>query len=818
MRLLLAFIISATIMAVYEIAKMALFPDLSAWKSHVITILFTASLSAVLAYLYGKQKINFIQTQRSQQLLDAVAHAQSAFINNASHHHTFTDLLNILIETSGSEYGFIGEVKYDDKGSPYVLTHAISDAPDDGETSAFYWPYSPQGLELRKLDTLVGDVITSGLPVLINQSNQRPTGLPRGYPAAHSFLGLPLQLGETLIGVIGVANRPKGYSIRMREELSPLMLTCASLISAYRDHLARMELERQLILTKAAIDKSRVPFFWLTPEGQVKDINDYACKSLGYTRHELIGKYIWDFDPTYQPDSRKTSWDQLKQAGTTTFETYHRHKDGAVFPVEVTSNFVTLNGEEYGFSFAIDITLRKQQEAQAWNQANYDALTGLPNRRLLRDRLDQEIRKSHRNGSSLAVLFIDLDRFKEINDNFGHAQGDKLLIAAAQRISGCVRESDTVSRLGGDEFTVLLPEFGERLHLEHIAQDIIQSLSKPFHLDTEHDHFISASIGITLYPDDAQDIDSLLMQADQAMYRAKEEGRGRFSYFTASMQAEARDKLTLTHDLRQAILQRELMVYFQPIVELATGRIVKAEALLRWKHAQRGMVSPAVFIPLAEEAGLSHEVDEWVFQQTLESIRQWQAQTGRIVQVGINKSPSQLAQKISGSNWPQRLETLALPRNSINIEITEGSLLNDSPTVRLRLQEIQQSGIELSIDDFGTGYSSLAYLQQFDIDYLKLDRSFISKLADDSGSQALTEAIIVMAHKLGISTVAEGVETIAQRDRLIAFGCSYAQGYLYSPAVPANDFARLLAADPMQPSEFDRRPEQQRPLAGAAAP
>jgi diguanylate cyclase (GGDEF)-like protein len=438
-----------------------------------------------------------------------------------------------------------------------------------------------------------------------------------------------------------------------------------------------------------------------------------------------------------------------------------------------------------------DITDQKQKEDLIWNQANFDALTGLPNRHLFQDRLEQETRKALRANSSLALLFIDLDRFKEVNDSLGHAKGDVLLIEAARRISGCVREADTVARLGGDEFTIIVTEFGERMHLERIAQCVIQSLFKPFDLGDGDVSYVSASIGITLYPDDANNLDELMKNADRAMYAAKQEGRNRYSYFTQPLQHEVQEKRVLTQDLRQALARNELEVYYQPIVDMASGRITKAEALLRWKHPKRGMVSPAIFIPLAEESGLILEIGEWVFREAIASIERWHKQFGRIIQVSVNKSPVQF-EKAERHTWMDHLLSTGLPIGSITVEITEGLLIKDSSKVRNQLLEFRDSGIEVSIDDFGTGFSALSCLQRFDIDYLKIDQSFVRNLTAGNSDKALVEAIIVMAHKLGIKTVAEGVETAAQRDQLIAFGCDFVQGYLYSRPVPAGEFAKML--------------------------
>ena len=443
--------------------------------------------------------------------------------------------------------------------------------------------------------------------------------------------------------------------------------------------------------------------------------------------------------------------------------------------------------------FDMDLTLDTYFHAslqKTLKLANYDVLTGLPNRNLFQDRLEQEIKKAQRNKSSLALLLIDLDQFKKVNDTLGHHAGDLLLVESAKRISRCLRETDTVARLGGDEFIIILPDISGYQYIERVAKDIILDLNKSFTLGNNI-VYSSASIGITVYPDDALDIESLLKHVDQAMYVAKAEGRNRFGYFTEAMQQEVREKLALTKDLRKALVRNQLQLHFQPIVELSSGKILKAEALLRWKHPVRGMVSPSDFIPLAEETGLIHEIGEWVFREAINSVKQWHNQFGLIIQVSVNKSPVQFEQN-NKLDWLEQINGLGLPGNGITVEITEGLLLKGSANINQQLLEFRNGGIEVSIDDFGTGFSALSYLKRFDIDYLKIDRSFIKDLELDGHDKALTEAIIVMAHKLGIKTIAEGVETEGQLSLLKSFGCDYVQGFLYSPAVPAEEFVKMI--------------------------
>jgi diguanylate cyclase (GGDEF)-like protein len=394
------------------------------------------------------------------------------------------------------------------------------------------------------------------------------------------------------------------------------------------------------------------------------------------------------------------------------------------------------------------------------------------------------------------LLFIDLDRFKEVNDTLGHHMGDELLIQAAYRIQQCVRESDSVARLGGDEFTVILPSLTNVSDIGQIAQNIIDTLARPFPLG-EDQAYISASVGITVYPDDAENIEDLLKNADQAMYAAKRAGRNRYSYFTSTMQDAANERMRLVRDIHHANTVGEFSVYYQPIVELATGRINKVEALLRWEHPQHGFISPAVFIPIAEDTGLIHDIGNWVFEESVHRLKRWRSRYDDKFQISINKSPVQFrAENQTYENWITRLKEEGLSGDGIAIEITEGLLLHADTNINGKLLAFRDAGIQVAIDDFGTGYSSLSYLMKFDIDYLKIDQSFVRNLGEDESDLALSEAIIVMAHKLGLKVIAEGVETVQQRDILKQIGCDYAQGYLYSRPVPHEQLEAWLDQQP----------------------
>ncbi|MDD1621010.1 MAG: EAL domain-containing protein [Methylococcaceae bacterium] len=529
--------------------------------------------------------------------------------------------------------------------------------------------------------------------------------------------------------------------------------------------------------------------------GVILNINPAFSKLTGYTLKEVIGKNHNILSSGRQePAFYQAMWHAINTTGHWKGEIWNCRKDGEIFAESLTINTTFHDDGSVHRRVALfsDITQRKESEQLIWNQANFDPLTGLPNRRMFHDRLEQEIKKAHRTGLTLALIFLDLDRFKEVNDTLGHDMGDRLLNDAANRLSSCVREADTVARLGGDEFTIILGELESLGSLDRIVLNILSKMAEPFQLKNKS-AYVSASIGITLYPKDAISPDALIKNADQAMYAAKRQGRNRYCYFVPSMQEAAQARMLIAGDLRLALGAGQFELHYQPILELATGDIHKAEALIRWRHPSRGMVNPSEFIPIAEDIGIIGEIGDWVFREAAGRAAHWRALYDPSFQIGINKSPVQFHDR--GENqaaWFDYLRELGLPGQSIVVEITEGLLLDASDTATRQLIAYRDAGIQVALDDFGTGYSSLAYLKKFDIDYLKIDRSFVSNLAPDSNDLALCEAIIVMAHKLGLKVIAEGIETEQQRDLLVARGCDYGQGYWFSKPLSAEAFEYLL--------------------------
>ncbi|QPK63764.1 EAL domain-containing protein [Methylomonas sp. LL1] len=534
-------------------------------------------------------------------------------------------------------------------------------------------------------------------------------------------------------------------------------------------------------------------------DGRYIEANKALLDMVGYSLQELNQMSYWELTPQEYEQQEMFQLQSLSETGKYgPYEKEYLHRDGHRIPIRLNGVLISdSDGQQYIWSIVEDITQKKQSEQLIWQQANFDPLTRLPNRRMFHDRLTLLMKKAHRTGLPLALILLDLDHFKEVNDTLGHDMGDLLLTDAAHRLLGCVRESDTVARLGGDEFTLILDELEDLSGVERIIQTILQKLAEPFQLKDKQ-AYVSASIGITYYPRDSDNIDTLIKNADQAMYAAKHQGRNRYSFFTASMQEAAMVKMQTAGDLRHALADDQFKLYYQPIVNLRTGEIRKAEALLRWLHpTNSALFNPNNFISIAEDIGIIGEIGDWVFKEATRQAAEWRAQYSPQFQISVNKSPLQFFKNINQHQlWLDHLQSLGLPGDSVVIEITEGLLLDANQEVTEILSAFRKAGIKVSLDDFGTGYSSLAYLKKFDIDYIKIDRSFVSHLSPHSNDMALCEAIIVMAHKLGMKVIAEGIETSRQRDLLLEADCDFGQGFLFAKPLPAEEFERLLRPRP----------------------
>jgi diguanylate cyclase (GGDEF)-like protein/PAS domain S-box-containing protein len=528
---------------------------------------------------------------------------------------------------------------------------------------------------------------------------------------------------------------------------------------------------------------------------RILSVNESFTRITGYSAEEAIGS-----TPNllasgrHGPEFYQQMWQILQEEGYWKGEIWNKRKDDTIYPEWIT--ITTLrdeNGKPCNYiAIFSDASSYKEKEARIHFLAHHDALTGLPNRPLLQDRLEQAVNKAKRDGDKIAILFIDLDRFKVINDTLGHHVGDMLLKEVAQRLNAAVRDSDTVCRQGGDEFIIVLPELEEMSDVAHVAQKILESISNEFLLEGEHLK-VTTSIGISIFPDDGERIDALIKNADTAMYHAKESGRANFQFFTENLNIIVTERLELERDLASAIDNDELELYFQPQVDLVSGKLLGAESLLRWHHPLRGFVPPDLFIPIAEEAGLISEIGLWVLEEMLRKAEAWKVdrQFNGLV-FSANVSPRQLDEINFVEDVDALFQRYNYPPECIELEVTETAVMEDIHRSITTLSELKELGLHLAIDDFGTGYSSLNYLKRLPIDRLKIDRSFISDIPEDKNDETITRAIINLAQTLNLGVIAEGVETEEQANFLRQAQCHEAQGYLYSQPLNAADFVNFV--------------------------
>jgi diguanylate cyclase (GGDEF)-like protein/PAS domain S-box-containing protein len=438
-----------------------------------------------------------------------------------------------------------------------------------------------------------------------------------------------------------------------------------------------------------------------------------------------------------------------------------------------------------------DISDRKQAEQKLRHASYYDSLTDLPNRELLRDRLQQAMVRARRHGRMLAVMVLDLDRFKSINETLGHTMGDLLLQAVSKRLVSCIREDDTVARPGGDEFIILFADLAGEQDASFVARKIQGALTKSFSLGAQ-EYFITTSIGISLFPAHGSDEDTLIKNADIAMYRAKAEGRNNFKFYVPAMHTDAHKKLFLEHNLRKAIDQEEFTLHYQPLVDLVSGRTTGAEALVRWRHPKLGLLSPMEFIPLAEETGLIIPLGEWILQKACTQAQKWRDSGFHPMRVSVNISMRQFTQNAVVDTVTRAIDASKLDPGLLDLELTESMVMNNAESAIASLRELKSIGIRLSLDDFGTGYSSLSRLKDLPLSTLKLDQSFVSAVTRDKSNAAISRAIIALSHSLDLRVTAEGVETTDQLEFLRGLGCDEVQGYLFSRPLPAADMTAFM--------------------------
>lgn len=674
----------------------------------------------------------------------------------------------------------------DEYPANYYLYRHVADQ-EIRKAFTFYTDHFRRAVKKGELATL--DMVEQGMaridPEKLQALKDKWMGVPI-HPTSPSYLVLygliiSLVLGGILaawIALLRMAVRKKTREIQAQ----------ANQIEAERDRFEEM------------IDAARAGTWeWNIQTGECQ-FNERWANMLGYRLEELMPVSFATWQHLIHPDDLPLATEAIEKHLSGKSKYYEidfrmRHKDGRWIWLADRGQLVSRTPAGLPLLMRgthIDINESKLADEIIQWQANYDSLTHLPNRRMFNERLTEAVKRAESSLEKVALLTIDIDQFKEINDSFGHLAGDELIVSVSQSIQKCLRDSDTVARFSGDEFNVILITQSDLERIHAIAQRILDSVASPRNLGDEQ-VYVHVSIGISVYPDDASNVDEILRHADMAMYVAKRSGGNRFSFYTSTLQDALNHRTQLIRDLRRAFEASQFLDYYQPIVDLATGRIYKAELLLRWNHPVRGFITPTEFIPVAEDSGLITDIGDWIITRAVANAKAWIPLGGKAFAISVNKSPVEFRNNSPHQlDWVDYLKAEGLPGENIVLEITEGLLLRKDPAIADKLRRFAEAGVKVAVDDFGTGYSSLAYLSKFDIDYLKIDQSFIAGLSQGNESHALCEAIVVMAHKLGIKAIAEGVETVVQRDLLIQMGCDYAQGYLYSKPLPAEDFRVLL--------------------------
>jgi len=538
-------------------------------------------------------------------------------------------------------------------------------------------------------------------------------------------------------------------------------------------------------------------------DGKFIQCNEKIVEMLHYnSKEELLNVHPSELSPEFQPDGRR-SFEKaeemisiaLKQ-GRHQFEWVHTKANGENFMAEITLTAITLNNRKVLHVIWRDISEKKKAQQELIEQkdilayqAHHDGLTGLPNRVLFNDRLEHGIELAKRHNTKLALFFIDLDHFKQINDSLGHQVGDRVLIAVAERLKAKIRKEDTLARLGGDEFTIIMEDLINVQDASLLAYQIQQVLTQPIHIEG-HTLYTSCSIGISLYPQDDTDANNLIKYADAAMYKAKEEGRNNFQFYASEMTDFAMERMVMKASLRHAIDNNEFIIYYQPQIDARSGKLTGMEALIRWQHPVMGLVQPVKFITLAEESGLIVEIDRWVMTTAMKQITQWYNAGLEPGVLALNLSMRQLRSDDFIEILQESMQAADFKPECLELEVTEGEMMKKPEESIIKLELISRMGIEIAIDDFGTGYSSLAYLKRLPVSKLKIDQSFIQGLPDDKDDVAIVKAIIALAESLDLELIAEGVETDAQKEFLLASGCEHIQGYYYAEPIPAEEIER----------------------------
>ncbi|WP_131781062.1 EAL domain-containing protein [Legionella gresilensis] len=567
------------------------------------------------------------------------------------------------------------------------------------------------------------------------------------------------------------------------------------LVPAIEDITSRHYLESNLQLTQFAVDHADDAIIQIGADGKVKYANESACRHLGYSHKQLIGMSIEEFDINSREIDWPSQWNILKSQGSRRSESIHSHSDGRKIPVEISATYFEYHGEGYCFLYIKDISEQKADAKRIEYLTHYDHMTRLPNRVLFTERLNEAINIAAKNETKLVIFCLGLDRFKLVNDTLGNVSGDEVLQITANRLISIVRDMDTVARIGGDEFAVLLAKSPQNNDdIVHTAQRILDVFNQPY-LINRQEIYIMCSIGIATYPKGGRDADEILKNASAALQQSKKQGGNNYCVYTSNSCNRDPARWYWEADLRNALKNNQFEIHYQPRVESNTGRIFGAEALLRWRHPSKGLILPDQFINIAEETGLILPIGDWVLRNAIKQRKAWAEQGIPLARLGINLSARQFRQRNLAQTIEAIFEEVKLNPDLIELELTESLIMQDVAQAIQIMNELKQLGVHIALDDFGTGYSSLSYLRYFPIDTLKIDRSFVNEITFDKNSVAIAEAIIIMAHRLNLTVIAEGVETFEQLMVLRQGGCDQIQGFHFSKALPSEEMTMLLASE-----------------------
>ncbi len=751
----------------------------------------------VAAHSIADRKIKEARITRLSHFYKALSEVNQAIVRTRQEAELFPLVCKMAVDFGGMAMAWVGKLNETTGWVEPVVSYG------DGADYLDHIEISVESTKEAGLGPL-GQAFREQRTVLVNDFMAEPGTVPWreraariGWQASAAF---PILRAGKVFAILNLYHVKKNVFddeiVRLAEEMCG---DVAFALDNFDREKNRQALEQELKLAALVFEHSSQAMMVTDERNRVIFVNKAYIDSSGYSVDEIKGK-----PPLIANSGRhskafyRAMWTTLKKHHYWQGRVWSQRKNKEVFPEWLTVNVVLdAEGQPYRYVATLsDITEKVRSEETIWKQANFDMLTGLSNRYRMHRQLTDEIKRGQDEDISLAVLYIDLDQFKEVNDTLGHQTGDLMLVEVGGRISASAGASATIARLGGDEFAVILFDRDAAEEVAHIAQEIVNKLAEPFHLsDDPRNIYISASMGIAFYPADGRDADDLLKKAEQAMYVAKQAGRNRLNFYTSGLQEKAQKRLNLLRDLRDALVKQQFELYFQPIVDMTSGAIIKAEALVRWNHPTRGMISPAEFIPLAEETGLIIALGDWVFKQAVSWTKRWVDAYAADLQISVNMSPVQFKDDATQIGvWLDHLGEIGLDGRNLVIEITEGLLLDVTASISDKLLAFRDAGIQISMDDFGTGYSALSYLKKFDIDYLKIDQSFVHDMTTVASDAALAEAIVVMAHKLGLKVIAEGVETTQQHDLLLSYGCDYGQGYRYAKPLRAGEFEKLLAA------------------------